>query len=112
MNCERDSSTNVCRSHQKLSARLFLWTGLIALAAALCSTPALAQVESGTISGTVRDASGAVVAGATVTARNAATSAERTVQTGENGQYNLPGLAPGVYQITVASTGFATFKAR
>jgi outer membrane receptor protein involved in Fe transport len=72
----------------------------------------MAQVESGTISGTVHDSTGAVVAGASVTAKNLATSAERTVQTGESGQYNLPGLAPGNYEITVNSTGFAAFKAR
>ena len=74
--------------------------------------PALGQVEAGTISGTVHDASGAVIVGANVTARNVATSAERTVQSGENGQYNLPGLAPGIYEITVTSTGFASLKAR
>src|SRR5215467_15910168 len=101
MDRERDSNTCVCRSYRSVSARFFLCMALLALAAGLCSTPALAQVESGTISGTVHDTSGAVVAGATVTAKNVATSAERTVQTGENGQYILPGLAPGIYEIAV-----------
>ena len=75
-------------------------------------TPAMAQVEAGTISGTVHDSTGAVIAGASVTAKNLATSAERTVQTGERGQYILPGLAPGSYEITATSTGFAGFKGR
>src|SRR5215472_18038144 len=112
MNCERETSSPVCRSHRNLPVRFLLFITLITLGAGFHTAPALAQVESGTISGTVHDASGAVVAGATVTAKNVATSAERTVQTGANGQYNLPGLAPGVYEITITSTGFASFKAR
>src|SRR5215469_7119146 len=113
MNCEREPSNRVCRSRRNLSVRLlFFIILLITVATGFHAAPALAQVESGTISGTVHDATGAVVAGATVTAKNVATSTERTIQTGENGQYNLPGLAPGVYEITVASTGFASFKAR
>lgn len=89
--------------------------GMLLLAAAVtgfCSTPTMAQVEAGTVSGTVHDSTGAVIAGASVTAKNLATSAERTVTTGESGQYNLPGLAPGSYEITVSDTGFAAFKAR
>jgi outer membrane receptor protein involved in Fe transport len=76
------------------------------------SKPAYAQAEAGTVSGTVKDATGAVVAGATVTAKSLATSAERTVQSGDNGQYNIPGLNPGIYEVTVTTTGFAAFKAR
>jgi hypothetical protein len=52
------------------------------------------------------------VAGATVTAHNTATSAERSVTTGDNGQYSIPGLPPGIYEITVTSTGFAKFTSR
>jgi len=74
--------------------------------------PAWAQVETGSVSGTVRDSSGAAVSGATVTAHNIATSAERSATSGDNGQFNIPGVAPGVYDVTVASTGFAKFTAR
>src|SRR5207245_1335815 len=76
------------------------------------SKPAYAQAEAGTVSVTVKDATGAVVAGATVTAKNLATSAERTVQSGDEGQYNIPGLNPGVYEVTVSNAGFAAFKGR
>jgi outer membrane receptor protein involved in Fe transport len=82
------------------------------LLAGLRSAPAFGQVEAGTISGTVRDASGAVVAGANVTAKNVANSAERTVQTGASGQYEIPGLSPGSYEVNISSTGFSGFKAR
>ena len=74
--------------------------------------PVWGQVETGAISGTVRDTSGAAVAGATVTVRNTATSAERTVTTGDQGQYTITALPPGIYELTVTSTGFAKFTSR
>lgn len=112
MNCERAWSRCVFRGRRSPSVRLFLYILLAVAVAGFRSAPALAQVEAGTISGTVHDATGAVIAGANVTAKNVATSVARTVQSGENGQYNLPGLAPGIYAITVTSTGFASFTAR
>ncbi len=81
--------------------------GVLALSANL----AFSQVEAGTISGTVRDTSGAVIVGAAVTARNLATGAERTVQTGSIGQYSIPGLPVGQYQVTVKAQNFQTFQA-
>ena len=74
--------------------------------------PSLAQVESGTITGTVRDTTGASVSGATVTARNVATSASRSATSGDNGQYNITSLPPGMYEVTVTATGFAQFTSR
>jgi hypothetical protein len=87
-------------------------TLLLLLMFVLMIAPIRAQVETGSISGAVRDTSGAAVAGATVTVRNVATSAERSVATGDNGQYNITGLQPGVYELTVTSTGFAKFTSR
>jgi outer membrane receptor protein involved in Fe transport len=69
-----------------------------------------AQADTGTISGTVRDTSGAVVPDATVTARNTATGVQRAAQTGPDGAYTLPGLAPALYDITVTKAGFADYK--
>jgi hypothetical protein len=68
---------------------------------------AWSQAESGTISGTVSDSTGAVVPGASVKAKAVATGSERTVQTGEAGHYVIPGLVPGIYEITVTSANFA-----
>jgi Carboxypeptidase regulatory-like domain len=76
------------------------------------ATHAFGQAEAGTISGTVRDSSGAVLTGAKVTATNVSTSASRTAQTGDFGQYSIPGLPPGAYDLTIASSNFQTFKAR
>src|SRR5579872_959213 len=73
---------------------------------------AFAQADTGTLSGTVRDTSGAVVPDAMVTARNAATGAQRAVQTGGDGVYTFPALPPALYEVTVSKTGFADYKAQ
>ena len=67
---------------------------------------------TGTIVGTVRDNSGAVVTNAAVTVRNQETNAVRRVQTNETGDYTVPLLPPGKYEVIVESTGFrrAVFK--
>jgi outer membrane receptor protein involved in Fe transport len=78
----------------------------------LFAFPTLAQVETGSITGTVTDTSGAAISGATVKARNLATSAERSANSGDRGQYNIPGLPPGNYELTVTSTGFANWTGR
>jgi hypothetical protein len=80
------------------------------LAAVLLSyRPAWSQAEAGSISGTVTDSTGAVIPGATVTAKSVATGAERAVQTGTAGEYLIPGLTPGIYDVTVTSQNFASF---
>ncbi len=65
-----------------------------------------AAAQTGTIRGVVQDPTGAVVAGATVTARNTSTGAERSVPSGSSGAYAIPSLVPGSYQVTAQSTGF------
>ena len=58
------------------------------------------------LSGRVTDQSGAVVAGAKVTATSATTSAARTASTNSNGEYQFSQLAPGKYNLTVTAAGF------
>ncbi len=88
--------------------------GLIALLSALLaavlliSAPAAAQTFRGTILGTVTDTSGAVIAGAKVTVRNAATGLVRETQTSSDGSYSVPELPIGTYTVTVEQTGFQT----
>jgi hypothetical protein len=70
----------------------------------LCLTPAFAQETTGNIQGTVKDPTGAVVAGATVTATNAQRSFNAT--TNEGGEYNFNNLQPGMYTVTATAAGF------
>ena len=112
MTFERVKRFGVPRCGPVSLGRMILGLFVAFLFVAFECAPAFAQADAGTISGTVKDASGAVVAGATVSAKNVATSAERSAQTGETGEYNIPGLNPGIYEVTVTSTGFSKFQAR
>ena len=69
---------------------------------------ALGQVTTGTISGTIRDTTGAVVPSATVTATNIETGIARTVASNSQGRYQLPNLPVGSYQLQAEMTGFQT----
>lgn len=70
-----------------------------------------AQTFRGTILGTVTDPSGAVIAGANVTVKNAGTGLERVTQTSADGSYSLAELPIGTYTVTVVQPGFHTFIA-
>jgi hypothetical protein len=70
----------------------------------LAATPITAQTF-GEITGTVTDSSNAVVAGASVQVTNVATSQVRQVETNDTGNYTVPFLAPGVYQVRVEKPG-------
>lgn len=76
--------------------------------AALMISAAFAQTETGQITGTVTDPTGAVVPDAKVTVRNVDTGATRNTTTGASGVYVAPNLLPGTYQLTVEATGFTT----
>lgn len=65
-----------------------------------------AQVTTGTILGTVQDASGASVLRATITIKEVSKGTVQTYQTDENGAYYAPFLTPGAYEVTVEKTGF------
>lgn len=69
---------------------------------------AYAQVTGATLSGTVKDTSGATVPGATVSIKNTATGIVREVTTDGAGFYTAPNLPPGTYDVTSTSQGFAT----
>ena len=70
-----------------------------------------AQQYSGTITGTVTDASGAAVADATVTVVNNATNATSKATTSNSGVYTVPQLPVGTYTVNVQKQGFKEFVA-
>lgn len=65
-----------------------------------------AQSNTGTITGQVQDANGAIIPGATVTVTNLGTNDSRTVQTNDDGFYEVPSLPTGVYKVTATASGF------
>src|SRR5262245_4710743 len=71
------------------------------------SLPTLAQSQTtGRIAGTVKDQNGAVIAGALVTVVSRATGERRSVTTGDGGNYAVPLLPPGAYNVTITANGF------
>jgi outer membrane receptor protein involved in Fe transport len=94
--------------------RLLLVCVVAFVAAYSAPTKLFAQgaTESGTISGTVTDPTGAVVPNAKVTVVNPATSAQRVTSTDTRGAYVVPGLLPAVYSVTVEASGFAKAEKR
>ena len=68
----------------------------------------LAQIDTGSITGTVRDSSGAAIPKATVTATNKATNVALTVTTNQVGEYQFNALHPGDYSVKAAVSGFST----
>ena len=72
----------------------------------LTALPAAAQFDRGQISGTIKDAQGAVVPGVTVTVTSLDTQAVRTTATDATGFYTFPNLPPGKYDVAAELSGF------
>src|ERR1700678_1898815 len=76
------------------------------LAVALLSTPLLAQ--NAELSGLISDPAGLAVPGARVVVQSADTRGTRTVSSNQQGEYSVPALLPGPYNITIEAKGFKT----
>jgi hypothetical protein len=87
--------------------RLFGRATLIAPLLGLAATSAMAQFDTGSVVGTVRDSSSAVVPGATVTLTNTQTGIAVVKTTGADGNYEFFTVRPGVYLVTAEKSGFA-----
>jgi hypothetical protein len=95
-----DSNLSICREWPTLVLALF--TALV------LSSPAAAQSVTGTISGTVTDPNGAVVAGANITLANDQNKDKRDQITNDSGRFGFASVQPGVYTIKVEHQGFET----
>jgi Carboxypeptidase regulatory-like domain/TonB-dependent Receptor Plug Domain len=91
-----------------LGVALFFSSPLLALF--MCAVPpsAFAQVSGGSITGTVRGATGSAIAGAQISIKDVSTGQVRTALTDTSGSYNLPALPVGNYELTVSAPGFVT----
>jgi outer membrane receptor protein involved in Fe transport len=88
--------------------RTFAYGALVAVLLATATGILWAQaVETGQVSGTVTDPSGAVVAGANVTVTAVATQATRTATTDTSGYYLVTALPPATYRVSIEAKGFA-----
>jgi len=81
----------------------WFWSLVVAL---LLATAAYAQQGRGTIFGTVTDATGAVVPGATITITNIATNVVTTTITNDSGYFSMPNLQVGNYSVAAVKEGF------
>ncbi|HJZ65620.1 MAG TPA: carboxypeptidase-like regulatory domain-containing protein [Candidatus Acidoferrum sp.] len=92
-------------------ARVLLFSLLATLA--LLALPALSLAQdTGYISGTVIDKTGAAIAGAEITLKNTAGSLTRTTVSNGDGAYVIPGLPGDTYDMTVTAKGFQKFSAK
>ena len=100
------------RVRRQIFSSLFAYFFLCSVVLWLSSSAlVLAQSTStGTVAGTVTDASNAVVAGATVTLTDSTTKTSRTAVTNDAGRYIFVDVAPGPYDIGVSKQGFSTSK--
>ena len=82
------------------------------IGASLLALPSSAQLGTATISGTVADKSGALVAGAEITVVNSATGFIRKTMANNVGEFNMPGLTPALYDMNVRFQGFKQHQSR
>lgn len=87
--------------------RRFAFLFVLTLLAFGSGVSAIAQTITGSVRGVIVDQSGAVVAGATITARNVDTGVVTRTQTGRNGVYNLQTLPIGNYVVSAEKPGFS-----
>jgi hypothetical protein len=87
---------------------LAVWIFVIVAISILGTDQGYAQVAGATLTGTVKDSSGAVIPNAQVVITDVATGVTRTVSPGSAGLYTAPNLLPGTYEVRVTATGFST----
>jgi hypothetical protein len=76
----------------------------------VCAIYLFAQAPTAELAGTVRDVTGAIIAGAAVTIVNEETGIKRGVTTDERGSYTVPLLPPGYYRTSIQRTGFRSVE--
>ena len=93
--------------------RMRIIAGTLLLTVAwLWPVPGQSQSFNGSVSGTVRDPSGAIVAGAAMVLKNEATGVELTRTSTQEGEYAFRNLVPGSYELRVSGAGFQPFLRR
>src|SRR6202162_6205054 len=91
---------------EKCILAVWVFTGVVG--SLTVTGQAYAQVSGATLTGTVKDSSGAFIPNAQVAITDVATGVTRTVSPGGAGLYTAPNLLPGTYDVRVTATGFST----
>ncbi len=86
------------------------WQACLVLIGTFVSTNIFAQTSNATLGGTVSDATGALIPGVTVTARNVGTGIVNEATTNEAGSYQFPNLQTGTYEASAELPGFQTAR--
>src|SRR5579864_7514503 len=84
-----------------------LWS--LALAVVVANIARAQSVNVAQVTGVIRDATGAAIPGVTITITKTDTGLERTVISGEDGAYSIPGLPVGPYSLKASLPGFDTY---
>jgi Carboxypeptidase regulatory-like domain/TonB dependent receptor len=109
LSSENSKQTGTQGNHMNRAIRFGMLTILFILCGFICRMAA-AQDISGSLRGTVLDASGAIVSGATVTAVNIETGFSRSTPTDTKGEYLLVSLPVGNYRLEVEAKGFRKYS--
>src|SRR2546428_10390724 len=91
---------DTCTRSAKWCASLLLWLAF--------ACPTLAQKDTGSIVGRLKDSTGAVIPGASVAVTNKATGVALSTSTNEAGEYQVLALIPGTYTVKASAIGFAS----
>jgi protocatechuate 3,4-dioxygenase beta subunit len=95
-----------------MNSRIVMRMCFVLCAVMLCfASSAPAQVNTATLTGTILDPQGMGVKGAKITLENSADGAQRTAEADDYGRYNIVGLPPGSYRVTVeGGAGFGRYE--
>ncbi|MDX6577617.1 MAG: hypothetical protein QOE96_3570, partial [Blastocatellia bacterium] len=92
------------------SWRLFLFAGVVQLLLSLIALPVFAQSNYASLGGTVYDPQHQAIPGASVQLTSDSTHAVRQIVSNEQGMFQITGLLPDLYKVTVQAPGFALFN--
>src|SRR5271154_5514927 len=107
----KERPKNFEESQMLRTSRFRVFALLILLGALIAPNSHAQTAVDGAVGGTVVDASGAIVGGATVTVVNNGTNAEQTAQADSDGYFRIIHLQPGTYTVTITAAGFEPYKA-
>src|SRR5262245_50826981 len=92
------------------TSKMILRLSLLPLALiCFCASARTQELTTGSMVGVVKEESGSIVSGASITVTNLATGAHRSATSGEAGEFSIPGLAPALYNVKVEKQGFRAY---